>query len=70
MASKIDTNEFIYEQKQTHRQREQTCGSSREGMQEEMDRDFGVNRCILLCVEWINARSYCIAEGPIFNILG
>ena len=40
------------------------------GCRGEMDRDFGVNRCILLCVEWINAKSYCIAEGPIFNILG
>ena len=33
-----------------------------------MDWEFGVSRCKLVYMEWINNRSYCIAQGTIFNI--
>ena len=42
-------------QKQTHRHREQTCGlqgGGRGGMESE----FGVSRCKLLYIEWINTK--------------
>ena len=31
--------------------------------------EFGVSRCKLLYIEWIITRSYCIAQGTVFNIL-
>ena len=39
-------------QKQTHRRREQTCGCQRGG--EGMDGEFGISRCKLLYIKWIN----------------
>ena len=36
---------------------------------EGKDWEFGISRCKLLYREWINTRSYCIAQGTIFNIL-
>ena len=51
-------------QKQTHRHREQTSGC-----QGGKDWEFGISRCKLLYREWINNRSYCTAQGTIFNIL-
>ena len=42
-------------QKQTHRHREQTCGcQGGRGEGEGMDWVFGVGRCKLLHLEWIN----------------
>ena len=40
------------EQKQTHRHKEQTCGSQREGGK-VMDWEFGVSRYKLVYREWI-----------------
>ena len=54
-------------QKQTHRHREQTCGCQAE--LGGKDWEFGVSRCKLLYIEWINNRFYCIAQGTISNIL-
>ena len=36
-----------------------------------MEWEFGVSRCKLVYIEWINnnKRSYCVAQGTIFNIL-
>ena len=34
-----------------------------------MDREFGVNRCRLLHLEWIRMRSCCIAQGTISSHL-
>ena len=45
-------------QKQTHRRREQTCGCQGGGGGSGMDWEFGVTRCKLLHLEWIN-RSSC-----------
>ena len=56
-------------QKQTHRHRDQTCGCLGEMVGEMDGLEFGISRCKLLYVEWINKKSYCIAQGPIFNIL-
>ena len=41
-------------QKQTHRHTEQTCGYQGGGRGGGMDWEFGLSRCNLLCVEWIN----------------
>ena len=56
-------------QKQTHRHREQTCGCQggrglgRDGL------EFGISRGKLVYRRWINSRSYCRAQGTLFNIL-
>ena len=34
-----------------------------------MDWEFGVSRCKLLHLEWINKRSYYIAEGTIITLV-
>ena len=41
-------------QKQTHRQREQTCGCQGEGVGGGMEWEFGVSGWKLLYIEWIN----------------
>ena len=41
-------------EKQTHRHREQTCGSPGAGGQGGMDWEFGTSRDKLLYIEWIN----------------
>ena len=40
-----------------------------EGVGGGMEWEFGVSRCKLLYREWINNRSYCIAQRTVFNIL-
>ena len=35
-----------------------------------MDWEFGVSRCKLIHLEWINNKSYCIAQKIISNLLG
>ena len=57
-------------QKWTHRRREQTCDCQGRGCRGETDLESGVSRCQLLHTEWINDKSYCIAQGSMFNILG
>ena len=39
-----------------------------EGSGGKMDQEFGISRCKLLYIGWINNRSYSIAQGTIFNI--
>jgi len=34
-----------------------------------MDREFGVSRCKLLHIEWINSKLLLNYQGTIFNIL-
>jgi len=41
-------------QKQTHRYREQICGSKGERSREEKDWEFGISRYKLLYIEWID----------------
>ena len=41
-------------QKQTHRHREQTCSAKGEGRGSRMDWEFGVSRCKLLHLEWMD----------------
>ena len=52
------------EQKQIHRHREQTCGCQG-GRREErgMDSEFGVGRCKLLHLEWINNKVLMYSTG-------
>ena len=46
-------------EKQTHRQREQTCGCEGGGM----DWEFGISRCKLLYIEWINNKVLLYSTG-------
>ena len=46
-------------QKQSHRHRGQTCGCQ----EEEMDWLFGVSRCKLLHLEWINNKVLIYSKG-------
>ena len=40
--------------KQTHQHREQSCGCQGGGGGGAMDRGFGISKCKLLHIEWIN----------------
>ena len=59
-------------QKQTHGHKEQTVVAKGEGEGEGggggKDWEFGISRCKLLYIGWIN-KVHCIAQGTIFNIL-
>ena len=50
-------------QKQIHRHREQTCGCQGEGGGGGMDWEFGVSRCKLLYIEWINNKVLLYSTG-------
>ena len=45
---------FICAKKQTHKHGEWTCGCRGEGGGSGRDREFGVNRCKQLHLEWLN----------------
>ena len=59
--------------KQTHRHREQTCGCQGGGGGcRGMDWEFGINRCKLLHIEWINNKVLMYSTGnyiqyPVIN---
>ena len=50
-------------QKQIHRHREQTCGCQRGGGGRGMDWEFGISRCKLLYIEWINIKVLLYSTG-------
>ena len=51
-------------QKQTHRDREQACGCQGAGGQGERNNwEFGINRCKLLYIGWINNRVLLYSTG-------
>ena len=59
-------------QKQTQRHREQTCGCQGGGGGKGMDWEFGVGRCKLLHLEWINNQVLMYSTGnyiqyPVIN---
>ena len=62
-------------QKQTHRPRDQTCGCQGgwgRGVKRGMDWEFGVGRCKLLHLEWINNKVLMYSTGnyiqyPVIN---
>ena len=61
-------------QKQIHRNRftdpeNRLLVSKKERIREGTEWEAGVSRCKLLYTEWINNRSYYIAQRTIFNIL-
>ena len=57
-------------QKQNHGHRENIGGSQGgTGSGGGMDWEFGISRYKLVYIEGINNRSYCIAQGTIFDIL-
>ena len=49
--------------KQTHRHREQTCSCQGGGGGGGMDWEFGVSRCKLLHIEWINDKVLLYSTG-------
>ena len=60
-------------QKQTHRHREQTCGCQEGGgVGGGRDWEFGISRCTLLYIEWINNKVLLYSTGncsqyPVIN---
>ena len=62
---------FSTKQKQTQRQREQIwlVVAQVGGTSGGMDCEFGISRCKLLYVEWINSKVLLIAHRTIFSIL-
>ena len=38
------------------------------GVGDDMDWELGINRGKILYMKWISNKSYCIAQGTIFNI--
>ena len=44
-------------QKQTHRHREQTCDCQGGGGGGGKDWEFGISKCKLLCIGWINNKA-------------
>ena len=69
---KYDTN-LSMKQKQTHRHREQTSGfQGGRGSRGGMDWEFGISRCKLLYIEWINNKVLLYSTGnyiqyPVIN---
>ena len=56
-------------QKQNHGHRQETGDCLWEGVRGGVEREAGVSKCTLLCIECITTRSYCIAQRTIFNDL-
>ena len=59
-------------QKQTHRHKEQTCGCQRGGGRGGKDWEFGISRCKLLHIGWINNKVLLYSPGnyiqyPVIN---
>ena len=54
-------------QKQTHRYREQNCAFQGGGGGGGMDWEFGIDRCKLLCVEWMNNKVLLYSTGNYFQ---
>ena len=54
------------EQKQTHGHGEQTCSCQGEGKGSEMDWEFGVSRCKLLHLEWINNKGRLVQHRELY----
>ena len=59
-------------QKQTHRHREQTCGCQGVGGGGGMEWEFGISRCKLLYIGWINNKVLLYSTGnyiqyPVIN---
>ena len=49
--------------KQTHRHREHTCGCQGEGEGGGMEWEFGISRCELLHIGWINKKVLLQSTG-------
>ena len=69
---KYDTNDLFTKQKQTQRQREQTCGCQEVGHEGGIDWEFGVSRCKLVYTETINIKVLQYSAGnyiqyPVIN---
>ena len=57
-------------QKQTHRHGEQTYGCQGGGGGNGIDREFGVGKCKLLCLEWISNEVLMYSTGNYIQSLG
>ena len=67
---KCGANERIAEQKQTHKQREQTCGCQGGVGRSGMDWEFGVSRYKLSHLEWISNEVLLQSTGNYIQSLG
>ena len=69
---KYGTNEPTMKQKQTHRRGQQTCGCQGGGGGGGKDWEFGISRCNLLYIGWINSKVLLYSTGnyiqsPVIN---
>ena len=67
---KYGTNDPTYKRETDHRHGEQTCGCQGEAGKSVMDWEFGVVRCKLLPVEWINNEVLLYSTGNSIQALG
>ena len=63
-----DTNELTYK-RETHRLRECAYGYQGKGWREGIVKEFGVGMYILLYLEEITSRTYCVAQGTLLNVM-
>ena len=56
-------------QKQTYRYREQPCGCQEERGGREKDWEFGISRCKLLYIAWINNKILLYSSGNYIQYL-
>ena len=65
----MTTNEFIYEQKQTHRQN-RLAVTKGDGVGGSKDWEFGISRCKLSYIGWINNKILLYSTRKYFQYLG
>ena len=63
MDSKIQHKLTFMKQKQIHKHREQTCGCQGGWGRRGMEWEFGISRCKLLYIEWINNKVLLCSTG-------
>ena len=60
---------YLWNKKQIHRHREHTCGCQGGWGRGGVEWEFGICRCKLLNIGWMNNKVLRAAQEPIFNIL-
>ena len=67
---KHGTNDLSTKQKRIHRHREQNCGCQGGDEGSGMDGEFGVSRCKLFHLEWINKMTLLFSTGNYIQFPG
>ena len=67
---KYDTNDLIYEmEKRCTDIEKRPMVAKREGIEGAVDLEFGISRCKLVCIDWMNNKVLVYSIKTIFNIL-